>query len=413
MAETAGLLRNVQALRALAAYLVVRSHAQPPSNHYLRRRFLGPDDRRGDREAGADRRAPRVLIYRLGGIGDTLVALPALKLVRRAFPGARFALLTTRSAVPEASMPGLLRGTGLADTVIEYARCERRPLELLGIHRRIRAFDPDVLVYLAEPRGLYGVWRDWLFFRLCGIRRIVGAPLLHDLVRHRRCPEESGLWEREAARLARTIAVLGDARLDDPASWDPELLPDEVAEAERRLAAWEGADNFIAACVGASTPARDWGEANWAAVLERLGACAPSLGLMLIGGPAQGERSRRLAALWPGPALVSVDPSPRVNMAMLRRARMFVGLDGGPLHMAAATGRPAVAVFAGISPAGVWYPGNGRHDVLIHRTPCMGCRLTLCVEHANACLTAIGVERVLDACTAMLSATPPLLPARS
>lgn len=355
---------------------------------------------------GPSRRSRRVLIYRLGSIGDTLVALPALKLIRRSLPGAEFALLTARAGAPETGVPALLRGSGLADTVIEYDVGERHPAALLALRRQIRDFAPDLLVYLAEQRGLAAAWRDWLFFRLCGIPQIVGVPLTPDLVRHR-CEAETGLCEAEAARLARTLAPLGDARLDAPESWDPDLLPDEEEEAERRFAGWQGTADFIAACIGVRSPVRDWGEANWTALFTRLAARTPSLGLMLLGGAADRERSDRLAALWPGPVLVSVQPNPRVHMAMLRRARMFVGVDSGPMHMAAAVGVPTVAIFAGNNLPGIWFPGNGRHSVLYHPTPCAGCALSRCVEQRGACLAGIGVDRVLEACTATLASAPP------
>lgn len=348
--------------------------------------------------------ARRVLIYRLGSVGDTLVALPTLRLVGRAFPGAEFGILTTRSANPNTSMAALLKHSGLAGTVIDYQQDERDPRALCALARRIRAFAPDVLVYLAEPRGLARTWRDWFFFQFCGIRRIVGAPLTPNRLRHRFDPT-TGLWEPAAVRLARNLAVLGDARLDDPNSWAPDLSSVEEEEGRRALDGWDGAENFIAACVNVRTPARDWGEDNWAALFKRLGRRNPALGLLLVGGPMDEERSNRLAACWPGPCLVQCRLPPAAAMAAQRGARMFIGVDSGPMHMAAAVGVPTVTLFAGIHPYGIWFPSPGRHTVLHHRTPCMGCGLAVCATQANACLTGIGVDRMFDACMAMLEPT--------
>lgn len=339
----------------------------------------------------------RVLIYRLGELGDTLLALPMLKLARRAFPGAAFALLTVRSRNPEIAMPAMLRGFGLTDTVITYAMGERNPAALLTLRRQIRDFAPDVLVYLAEPRGLAQVWRDWLFFRACGVPRIIGAPLSRDLLRHRFDPA-SGLWESEQHRLARTLAGLGDARLEDPASRDPELLADELAAADSLLGEWAGAGDYIAACVNVRTPARDWGEARWAALLEKLAVDFPGLGLMLVGGPDDEPRSQRLATRWPGPAMVAIRPSPRVKMALLRRARLFVGANCGPTQMAAAVGVPVVAVFAADLPHGVWFPAGPTDNILRCPPPCAGCRQPVCPIPGHPCLQSVAVDTVAEVC---------------
>lgn len=194
---------------------------------------------------GGNTSPTRVMIYRLGALGDTLLALPVLKLIRTSFPGAAFALLTIHREVSDISMPEILRPLGLSGTVITYNQKERSPRALLTLRRRIREFAPDVLVYAAEPRGLIQVWRDYIFFRACGVPKIIGAPVTPEMIRHHH-DEVTGLWESERHRLARALSVLGE--VDDTTDLDPELTPDELAEADRLLAAWPGASDYIAMC---------------------------------------------------------------------------------------------------------------------------------------------------------------------
>lgn len=343
----------------------------------------------------------RVLIYRLGSIGDTMVALPSLRLVHRAFPDAERAILTTRPVAREESIAYLLEGSGIAGQVIEYDRKLRSPAKLLELVRAIRRFRADLLVYLAEPRGLASTWRDILFFRLCGIPRIVGAPLTPLLQRNRPDPA-SGLREAEAVRLTRCIASLGDARLDDPRSWAPPLSAADHAAADRCLAGWPGEQAFIVAAANAKEPVRDWGEENWAGLLERLATAVPGLGLVLVGARGDEVRARRLAGRWNGPVLFRCGTDLRATTALLGRARLFIGTDGGPMHLAAAMGVPTVSIFAGNNPFGVWFPRGTANTVLYHRTPCTGCRLTACTTLDTACLRAIAVDAVVDACTARL-----------
>lgn len=343
-------------------------------------------------------RAPRrVLIYRLGSVGDTIVALPALRMVQRAFPEAKRWLLTTRPEARGVAMTTLLHGTGLIEHSIDYRRGERQIASLLALRQEIRAFRPDILVYLTEPRGALSVWRDILFFRLCGIGCIVGAPLTSRL-RTPRFDPATGWWESEGARLARTIASLGPSRLDEPASWRLDPSPEVRIEAATVLGAWRGAGHFIAACVNSKEAAKDWGEANWAAWLERLGAASPGLGLLLVGGPADEARSQRLAARWQGPVSVQCNRPIRVTQALMAEARIYVGTDGGPMHLAAAAGVPCVALFSNLAPPGVWYPAGPDHTIL--RPP----------DSTNGTAT-IPVDAVLAACAARLGLSRSRFPA--
>jgi len=307
----------------------------------------------------------RVLVYRLGSIGDTVVALPCFRLVARAFPDAERRLLTVRPARGESAPWSLLEPTGLVSAAIDYPRRERSLAGLARIRRAIRAFRPDLLVYLADSRGALVIRRDVAFFRLAGVPRVLGAPLARDQRENRHDPD-SGLWEPQARLLARCLAPLGDARVDDPASWDLGLIPGEHAAADRMLDGWPAHDAFFAVAAGAKVPAKDWGEARWRAAVERIGARAPAgTGLVLVGGAEDRGRAERLAAAWPGPARVAAGVlAPRESAALLARARFLLAHDGGPMHLAAAVGTPVVALFGGYNRPGVWHPFGAGHVVL-------------------------------------------------
>lgn len=328
----------------------------------------------------------RVLIYRLGSIGDTMVAMPSLRLIERAFPDAARILLTGETPPNGESMETLLAGSGLVHQFISYRPGERSPRVLWRLSQTLRALRVDLLVYLTEPRGGLSVWRDIAFFSFCGIRRIVGAPVSGDLRRHRKMPD-TGLWESEGARLARCIRVLGSARLDDAESWRPCLTEDHHAAAERILAAWPAAPNFIALAVGIRVPAKDWGEDNWAALIRRLEDQWPGLGILLIGGPLDQPRIRRLIEGCRAPVLDRCGCDLRVTMALLSRSRLLVATESGPMHLGAALGVPTVAMFFGAGqpddrfPDGDnWFPNGDNHSVLCARAITVDTVMAACVK---------------------------------
>src|ERR1700716_3750504 len=103
----------------------------------------------------------RALLYRIGRLGDTVVALPSLHLVARAFPDSERRLLTNFpihvKAPPAAAV---LQDTGLVDGYFRYSIGTRSPGELLALWWQLVRWRPDVLIYLGGARGVKAARRD-------------------------------------------------------------------------------------------------------------------------------------------------------------------------------------------------------------------------------------------------------------
>ncbi len=305
-------------------------------------------------------RTKRILVYRLGSLGDTVIALPLFHLIERAFPGAARRLLTNVPVAAVAAPLASVLWPGYAGEELAYPVGLRQPGPLWRLGREIAQWRPDVLVYAIEPRGAARTLRDVLYFKLAGAGRLVGVPL--GAAAHRRGPDADGLWESEGARLDRALAALGDARRDDPRSWAFRFTAEERAAARAALAGWEGASSYVAFGIGTKQAVKDWGDARWTAVLARI--AQPGLGLALIGAAADSDRARRAAARWPGPVRdLCGRLAPRVSGLVLAGARLYLGPDSGPMHFAAAVDTRCVAVFSAHRPPGIWFPHGERHRV--------------------------------------------------
>src|SRR3984957_15229176 len=127
-------------------------------------------------------RAPaHILVYRLGSLGDTVVALPALRLIARAFPNATRTMLTNFSvSLKAAPVAEVLENTGLIHDYIKYPINVRSPRALWALRKRIPDCRADTLIYLAFPRGRWKAVRDAVFFRACGIKNLLGVPYAAD-----------------------------------------------------------------------------------------------------------------------------------------------------------------------------------------------------------------------------------------
>jgi heptosyltransferase-3 len=209
-------------------------------------------------------------------------------------------------------------------------------------------------------------------------------------------------FEPEAARLARNVAELGDARLGDAASWD---LGPTIAE-RVRVTQVIGVDALsvpvIAISVGTKVQAKDWGRENWRILLTRLAGAYLEYGLVLVGTEEESAASEFAAEGWRtagGGAVTNLcgKLTPRESAVALSFARIFIGHDSGPMHLAAAMQVPCVAIFAARSLPGVWSPFGTGHRVLYNRVNCMGCELETCIVEKKKCILSITVDEVVAA----------------
>ncbi len=345
----------------------------------------------------------RVLIYRQGSLGDTLVALPCFHLIARSFPQAQRHLLTNfpvHSKAPAAA--AVLGGSGFVQGYLRYNTGTRSPRELLRLVREIRRFKPDLLVYLMPVRAPQDAERDRRFFRYaCGIRRIVGLPQRDE--RDRILDPVTGMYEPESARLARMIAELGPAAPDIAENRSLCLTPEEREKAREVLAPL-GGQRFFVIGPGTKMQAKDWGQDNWRALAAELSSQYPGHGLALVGAPEESETSDVVAQGWNGPNVnLCGKLSPRETAAVIEHARVFLGPDSGPMHLAASTGVPAVIAFSARGLPGVWFPAGTENRVIYHKTSCFGCNLETCIEEQRRCLTAITVTEMANAVASVLS----------
>jgi ADP-heptose:LPS heptosyltransferase len=342
----------------------------------------------------------RVLVFRVGQLGDTLVALPSVRAVAAAFPEAELWLLSDPERPGVVSGGDLLFGTGLF-----AGRLATPPLDLpIGarlaasarLARDIRRLSFHAAVHLGPsflPRAHF--LRDSLFFRLSGVTRVLGAGSRPSAI-------EEGISEEEA--LLRRLAASG---LAVP---DPSLRRGDLGvgiEEEHRVAEWaasagdDGGRRWVGVGPGAGMPVNVWPEERFREVVSRL-INSHDVWPVVLGGPEDSAAARRLIGAW-GRGFDGCGPlSVREAAAALRRCALFLGNDTGTTHLAASEGVRCVAVYSARMPVQVFRPRGDGHAVLWKDVPCRGCALVVCAERQNLCINAVGVEEVVAACETIL-----------
>jgi heptosyltransferase-2 len=170
--------------------------------------------------------------------------------------------------------------------------------------------------------------------------------------------------------------------------------PDAVAATLARLGLTGGAQ-AVALCVGAEYgPAKRWPAAHFAALARALTDAGRAV--WLIGGPGDAPIGAEVAALAPGASDLTGRTRLGEAIDLIAASSAVVTNDSGLMHVAAALGRPLVALYGSTSPA-FTPPLSDRAVILSENLECSPCFERVCPLGHFRCLNGLAPERVLAA----------------
>lgn len=345
----------------------------------------------------------RLLIVRLSAMGDVIHTLPAAQALREAFPNAmigwmieeRWAELLCAPGTPRRGPRSAQRPlvdwvhpvnlTGWRKSLFSISTAQ----EIAKVWNDVRAVCYDVAV------DLQGAMRSAVLARWSGARVVYGAAE----------PRESpaSLWYMRRAIacgahvIEQNVSVV-EAVAQRKLSMPHAELPRDPATEERTAEglAQGGVHDFAILNPGAG-----WGAKRWPA--ERYGQVARWLAAagicpLVNYGPGEEDLFRTVLAASGGAARPTKGSITEL-IALTRRARLFIGGDTGPLHLAAALQVPVVGIFGPTDPA---RNGPYRNRGVVLRNPASP------TTHARRSapdegMLEIGVEAVVDAARTLLA----------
>ncbi len=300
----------------------------------------------------------RILIIRGGAIGDFILTLPAIRLVRENFPACHLEILGYRH------IAALAEGRFYADATrsIEYG-------PLAGFFNPKAGLDPElsayfagfqqVISYIYDPDGLFETC-----LRKAGVKNLItGSPKLTDDT-------------HAAKQLARPLEQLALWLEDPAAAFFPS--PEDMKAAQRHAGALPRP--WIAMHPGSGGERKNWPIEYWRQLFQQLLEQYPKAHFLILGGESDAARLAEFRKITSErTAFLENLPLPELG-AILSQCDLFIGHDSGISHLAAASGAPCLLLFGPTDPD-VWAPANPRTAVL--RAP-------------NGELSRLEVARVLD-----------------
>jgi lipopolysaccharide heptosyltransferase I len=325
----------------------------------------------------------RILIVRLGSMGDIVHALPVLAAFRDRWPDAEVDWLVEARHAPFLDLV-----PGVTERVLLDSRRLGGERGWPAVVGRLRARRYDLAI------DVQGLIKSAGLARLAGARETIGFARGH--VR-----EGPAAWFYTArvdpgpARhvIDRNLALATRAGASGAGRRFEIRVPAPGAATAAALDAL--GLRFIVLNAGGGWPNKRWPADRFAALAahlhERCGL--PSLA---IWGP--GERLLADAVAAPGPPAVSIAPTLSLAdlVAILGRAALVVSGDSGPLHVAAALGTPVVGIYGPTDPIrnGPWAAGD---RTVSRRDRCQCFHKRRC-HAARWCLDDIGIAEVEEAC---------------
>ncbi len=331
--------------------------------------------------------APAFLVVRLRQLGDIAVSTPVLRTLRANFPQCRIEL------VVEKPFARLFGNTPLVDAVHAFDRgWDRLPLRDRAARYReffknLRRRRFDVAVDLHNnPRSI-------LIATLARADVRIGYRKVQNLFFDFRLAKLDDS-RHTSDRLLHLLSPLGLPRTERA----PDLpLPAAVLDSVRARCNVEP-KKYAVLCPGSNKRFwTQWAPENFAQVAR--GLAGPGHPVWIVCGPKETDLadyfSRELADVTD--VHVSRGDLDTLELAaLISMARLYIGNNSGPLHVAGAVHTPAIGVFGPHSPES-WGVMGADHENLFVEVGCNPCRETACPHEPRKCLQAVLPERVLDA----------------
>ncbi len=354
-------------------------------------------DKQREAGTGGSGRVQRILVLECWNLGDLVMEVPFLRNLRRHYPDAHIALLTSPKCAE------LISDQDLVDELIvvkvpwaqHYSRWRKynpfSPLWIEFLHTlRLLRSQKFQLAFSARAdiRDNFIMWFAAIERRV-GYAFAGGGLFLTDVaIPDLQNPHFSNRWLRLLEALGKCPDIL-EPRLRVTAN---ERESAEASMAERGI---QNGDFVIGIHPGARSAIRQWGDENFTLLAERLRAEFP-VKVVWFRDPGQIEPNEN------DPQHASFSLPLRSFMGVLSRCQLLICNDSGPMHIATALGVPVVAIFGPTEPAWFGPLGQNNHIVIQPGFWCRPC-FDYCVFDQPYCLSTIKVESVFCAAVEAVS----------
>jgi len=356
-------------------------------------------------------RIKRVLVTKLRYHGDVLLASPVFTVLKDNHPHLEIDALVYRETSAMLAFHPAVDIVHCIDKRHEHNGVAGQFMAELALYRQLRARDYDLLIHLTEH------WRGPALKRLLGIRWAVTA-------NYRR--RSSRIWRKSFThfypvpsaprhKAESHLDALRRIGIHPGASSRKRLVlgvdPDAARSMQSRLAARDiPAAGHVLIHPTSRFAYKAWTTQGMAGLIDRLHAAGERVVITCSPDPDECLAVERIIGACRIPPISLAGALSLNELAeCIRAAKLFIGGDSAPMHMAAALGVPVIALF-GPTNQGVWGPWMVPHRIVSIGASCQPCQQRGCGNSLRSdCMTALQADDVWRATTGLLAAAPRVL----
>lgn len=338
----------------------------------------------------------KILVMRLDRIGDVLLSTPVIKALRGAYPESEISFMASPYAID------IVKGNPYLNEVIVYDKmgAEKGGLGNFKFVASLRKKKYDLAIIL-HPTN-----RSHLVAFFSGIPERIGYNKKMGMLLTKKIPHTKQYGLKHEMDYALGILAYIGVKSPERALYMPIT---EKSEAKvKKIYAEHGLgdrDTIVVINPTSSCPSKMWPVPKFVEVAHVL-AKKHNAKLVIISDAKDKETADNLSRSVNAKHLNLAGMTTVSDLAsVLRRAKVFISNDSGPVHIASAVGTPVIAIFGrndrGLSPER-WGP-LGKRDIILHKDA--GCEV--CLAHncriGFRCLNSVTVEEVVDEANKILS----------
>jgi len=341
----------------------------------------------------------RIVIFRQGQFGDTIVVFPVIEALNELFPGAQIVYCTnyfrTKQYVQGCDVARL---SPFIQRVVTYIVEDSVVKKYLDLRKSLKPAKNDLLIYLPyNTVRRYQVIRDWLFFKLLNFKNIICFKETWDWIYFLK--NKNKIMPKESERM---VNIIRSAGIPIELKEENCTINYDKTYADKKWIEWElGSKKVLAICPGSKRQSTRWSKQRYIKLGKMLHELA-NISLVVIGGPEEAELANDIVSQWQGYGFSCCGASISQTAGILKKTVAYCGNDTGSTHLAATLGVPCVAIFSARQPANLWYPSGDKNIVLRKDVDCKYCYLEQCHSNPPLCLEKITVEEVLEALVSIL-----------
>ncbi|MFO7914113.1 MAG: glycosyltransferase family 9 protein [Candidatus Krumholzibacteriales bacterium] len=336
-------------------------------------------------------REPKILVIRFSSLGDIILMVPLIQLLRDEFPSGRIDLAT------KDEYAGLFRGSRLLDNI--YTLNTGSLSELMRMRRTLAGVGYHIII------DAHNVIRSNILYRTIPAGR--KAQLRKEQIRKFLLIKFNlNLFDETTEQYDKYMKLADELGIPARKSLPPFQLPPEAEQKARNLMERFGkpGGGTIALAPGAGWETKMWGVDKFISAADKLSELGYSL--ILTGGAAEGELAERIASSVKGEIINTAgDLNILETAAVLRISDLLITNDSALLHLSELAGTPVVALFGPTVREFGFYPrleGSRVIEKDLECRPCSRNGAKPCPYSEKSCLDSIDPGEVVAAALSLL-----------